>query len=351
MYITLYNIYVNAHTSTFHPVALSISSIFKKHPKCDVTEIYETNLKTARLTHRLLIFDVSRGQVAISCLLVLVGLTPLCCLDGSKQTDFPVTGIEELRGEIYVIFTTTVTGWWFGCHFLFSHILGIIIPIDQYFSEGWPNHQPDYSDVFMDRIGRFRNSLKRSCWPKCDGPSFLWRCASSKLCRLHWQVPKNMGWRILRSNPAEKTRLLVGGLVAMNSIFPYIGNNHPNWLIFFRGVQTTNQRLIDAWYAWHVHQMEVSIVFLGVHQASLGWFLLRKSPSFEMDGDWGYPHDKTETSKNHVKSSCSIHFPDGKMFNGPVELVDLPHDKMMIFHSFGKRLPEGIDPSYSHHIP
>ena len=24
-------------------------------------------------------------------------------------------------------------------------------------------------------------------------------------------------------------------------IFPYIGNNHPNWPIFFRGVQTTNQ--------------------------------------------------------------------------------------------------------------
>ena len=24
-------------------------------------------------------------------------------------------------------------------------------------------------------------------------------------------------------------------------MFPYIGNNHPNWLIFFRGVQTTNQ--------------------------------------------------------------------------------------------------------------
>ena len=27
-------------------------------------------------------------------------------------------------------------------------------------------------------------------------------------------------------------------------IFPYIGNNHPNWLIFFRGVQTTNQFMI-----------------------------------------------------------------------------------------------------------
>ena len=30
-------------------------------------------------------------------------------------------------------------------------------------------------------------------------------------------------------------------------IFPYIGNNHPNWLIFFREVQTTNQNT----YNWH----------------------------------------------------------------------------------------------------
>ena len=28
-------------------------------------------------------------------------------------------------------------------------------------------------------------------------------------------------------------------------IFPYIGNNHPNWRIFFRGVQTTNQYLLN----------------------------------------------------------------------------------------------------------
>ena len=34
---------------------------------------------------------------------------------------------------------------------------------------------------------------------------------------------------------------LVGGLE--HFLFPYIGNNHPNWLIFFRGVQTTNQSL------------------------------------------------------------------------------------------------------------
>ena len=30
------------------------------------------------------------------------------------------------------------------------------------------------------------------------------------------------------------------------SIFPYIGNNHPNWLIFFRGVETTNQDKISS---------------------------------------------------------------------------------------------------------
>ena len=34
---------------------------------------------------------------------------------------------------------------------------------------------------------------------------------------------------------------LVGGLDHDSYIFPYIGNNHPNWLIFFRGIETTNQ--------------------------------------------------------------------------------------------------------------
>ena len=34
---------------------------------------------------------------------------------------------------------------------------------------------------------------------------------------------------------------LVGGLEHV--IFPYIGKNHPNWLIFFIGVETTNQMI------------------------------------------------------------------------------------------------------------
>ena len=38
-------------------------------------------------------------------------------------------------------------------------------------------------------------------------------------------------------------------------IFPYIGNNHPNWLIFFRGVQTTNQQTLLRHFhlEWLVH--------------------------------------------------------------------------------------------------
>ena len=33
-------------------------------------------------------------------------------------------------------------------------------------------------------------------------------------------------------------------------IFPYIGNNNPNWLIFFRGVETTNQMWKDSEHVW-----------------------------------------------------------------------------------------------------
>ena len=33
---------------------------------------------------------------------------------------------------------------------------------------------------------------------------------------------------------------LIGGLEHL-LFFPHIGNNHPNWLVFFGGVQTTNQ--------------------------------------------------------------------------------------------------------------
>ena len=33
----------------------------------------------------------------------------------------------------------------------------------------------------------------------------------------------------------------------MTFIFPYIAKNHPNWLLFFRGVETTNQICFCYW--------------------------------------------------------------------------------------------------------
>ena len=34
------------------------------------------------------------------------------------------------------------SAWWFGTFFIFPYIGFLIIPIDYYFQEGWPNHQP-----------------------------------------------------------------------------------------------------------------------------------------------------------------------------------------------------------------
>ena len=37
-------------------------------------------------------------------------------------------------------------------------------------------------------------------------------------------------------------------------IFPYIGNNYPNWLIFFKGVETTNQLTFFNPPIWRIYQ-------------------------------------------------------------------------------------------------
>ena len=38
--------------------------------------------------------------------------------------------IPEVNGGLQLRKSCIKSGWWFGCHFLFSYILGIIIPID-----------------------------------------------------------------------------------------------------------------------------------------------------------------------------------------------------------------------------
>ena len=82
-------------------------------------------------------------------------------------------------------------------------------------------------------------------WPAALGTWWSLRCRwtlwwmkrSSWQCRCslpgRWCSCVGTGWTICHYN-----RLVVWNIF---KIFPYIGNNNPNWLIFFRGVQTTNQ--------------------------------------------------------------------------------------------------------------
>jgi hypothetical protein len=48
-------------------------------------------------------------------------------------------------------------------------------------------------------------------------------------------------------------------LVVWNIVFPYIGNDNPNWLIFFREVETTYQKVFTS-YIWD-YSVLVSHVF------------------------------------------------------------------------------------------
>ena len=57
--------------------------------------------------------------------------------------------------------------------------------------------------------------------------------------------PLQQGTLRICNTMANKNWLVVWNI---NFIFPYIGNNHPNWLIFFRWVQTTNQKRISNGY-------------------------------------------------------------------------------------------------------
>ena len=50
----------------------------------------------------------------------------------------------------------------------------------------------------------------------------------------------------MKNDPMNNVGSLVGAL-EHEFIFPH-GNNHPNWLIFFRGVETTNQLMLVMFY-------------------------------------------------------------------------------------------------------
>ena len=77
-------------------------------------------------------------------------------------------------------------------------------------------------------------------WQQLDSPFMTlealdndWRkeCEDSSKCKQEWLNMVELGMYILV------------WWFGTFFVFPYIGNNHPNWLICFRGVETTNQYL------------------------------------------------------------------------------------------------------------
>ena len=74
--------------------------------------------------------------------------------------------------------------------------------------------------------------------------------------------------------------LLAGWWFGTFFIFSYIGNNHPNWLIFFRGVQTTNQlEMIFPIVGWCWKKGHLPTPGKSGHLSTIGGF-----------HRWGYPH-------------------------------------------------------------
>ena len=59
-------------------------------------------------------------------------------------------------------------------------------------------------------------------------------------------------------------------------IFPCIGNNHPNWLIFFRGVETTNQKPMHT-LSYHIMPLRIlewsyaHATSIAIDSQRLGW--------------------------------------------------------------------------------
>ena len=155
-------------------------------------------------------------------------------------------------------------------HVLFSHILGIIIPTDFYiFQRGGPTtNQINYNKLsiylsilsFQDRpimnhsppiLSLATGAAEVTSYPKPTrrdfGSSSWWMPFGSIGALVMTDVvlgsmEGKMKWRkIWEYNMGQYG---TGWWFGTFFIFPYIGNNHPNWLIFFRGVQTTNQKVI-----------------------------------------------------------------------------------------------------------
>ena len=66
--------------------------------------------------------------------------------------------------------------------------------------------------------------------------------------------------------------LLVGGLEHDFYDFPYTGNNDANWLIFFRGVETTNQSMDSLLFFFYSYLQFPERSQLRLNQPKMGFY-------------------------------------------------------------------------------
>ena len=134
------------------------------------------------------------------------------------------------------LYVQWLSGWWFGT-FFFSHILGIIIPIDFHIFQRGSNHQPV---VFASNIfGRLWCQIPMQISSMNLGDDLF--CVSDVAWFSHHYrhyisiFMINFSYIIVFVDAEFLIHyiFLTGWWFGTCFIFPYIGNNHPNWLSYF----------------------------------------------------------------------------------------------------------------------
>ena len=139
-----------------------------------------------------------------------------------EDDDFPIVFISDLTDLIHLI-KSWCTGrtWW--------QVLVVIIDVMQggvvLTAETGPVYQFSCGETgaVLSETDNFHANTKMSQTFRKPQLVRLWGCV--KMMIKTWEKVANM---------------MTGWWFGTFFIFPHIENNHPNWLIFFRGVDTTN---------------------------------------------------------------------------------------------------------------
>ena len=125
--------------------------------------------------------------------------------------------------------------------------------------------------------------VKGACeggWPT---DSYRWKQCSLCVCVINLTHIQNAWYEIaLRFRPLTSSKAITDWWFGTFSMFPYVGKNHPNWLIFFRGVETTNQPLVVWKRRSFSQRLSLAALFQGFRRFS------QRSGEMAADGQEGW---------------------------------------------------------------